>query len=70
MADKPFSVHSIMLAEDDEDDRLIFSDILHTLDPVLQLEHVSDGVQLLELLRHFVPDLLFLDLNMPYKNGL
>lgn len=70
MAEKPFSVHSIMLAEDDEDDSFIFSEILHTLNPSLQLNHVPDGVELMALLGHFAPDILFLDLEMPYKNGL
>jgi CheY-like chemotaxis protein len=70
MSEKNFSVHAIMLAEDDDDDKFIFSDVLRTLDPSMQLEYVANGVQLMELLRHFVPDLLFLDLEMPYKNGL
>jgi len=31
---------------------------------------VSNGVRLMQHLQHFAPDLLFLDLEMPFKNGL
>ena len=64
---------SIILAEDDEDDRLFFQDALHELDISTQLTMVSDGEELMELLE--TTDLepshvLFLDINMPRKSGL
>ncbi|SJZ40048.1 response regulator [Sediminibacterium ginsengisoli] len=66
------AIHSILLADDDEDDRLIFLEALQDVAGGLQLTTVSGGEQLMELLQQeppFRPDLLFLDLNMPCKNG-
>lgn len=60
----------VMLAEDDEDDQLIFKQVCRQIDARLQLTIVSDGGELLSLLEHVLPDLLFLDLEMPCKNGL
>jgi CheY-like chemotaxis protein len=68
-ANKPF-IHSIILADDDEDDRYIFHQIVQEINAQIKLEFVSNGLQLLSLLKNFCPDLLFLDLDMPYKNGL
>ena len=60
----------IVLAEDDIDDQNIFQIALQEVDPAIQLEFASNGNQLLEKLRLNKPDLVFLDLDMPYKNGL
>jgi len=62
----PF-VNSIILADDDPDDVEIFTEAVNN---DIQLEVVRDGRQLMALLEHIQPDLLFLDLEMPYKNGL
>lgn len=62
----------ILLADDDEDDRMIFSEIVAQLDTPIQLRTVSDGQQLIHLLSDktaALPDVIFLDLNMPNKNG-
>lgn len=64
------NLRSIILADDDPDDHEFFRDILHDIDPAIKLNIVKDGAELLQLLPHFVPDLLFLDLEMPVKNGL
>lgn len=64
------ALHSIILADDDPDDHEFFRDILQDIDPAIKLNIVKDGAELLQLLPHFVPDLLFLDLEMPVKNGL
>jgi DNA-binding response OmpR family regulator len=61
---------SIMLAEDDEDDRMMFKEVIQQVNPGFTLQIVSDGHQLLSLLENILPDILFLDLDMPYKNGL
>lgn len=62
----------IIHADDDEDDRYLFKKVLGELDIPVSLTAVSDGNELMQLLniegnRH--PDLIFLDLNMPLKNG-
>ncbi len=63
-------VSTIILAEDDVDDQNIFQIALQEVDPLIRLEFASNGNQLIDLLKSFRPDLLFLDLDMPYKNGL
>lgn len=70
MTPTPSRIQSIILADDDEDDKLIFNDIISALDTPVSIQFVSNGLRLMELLQHFSPDLLFLDLDMPYKNGL
>jgi CheY-like chemotaxis protein len=61
----------VILADDDEDDRSIFREVLHRINSMIHLETVEDGAQLLEKLSQiiFIPDYIFIDLNMPCKNG-
>ena len=61
----------ILLADDDEDDNILFQEILDELDLITQLETANDGERLMQLLneKELLPDILFLDLNMPRKNG-
>ncbi|HTM91299.1 MAG TPA: response regulator [Flavisolibacter sp.] len=63
-------ISNIIFCEDDEDDRFLFNDVTKDFNPKLMVEFVSHGLRLMELLKHYVPDLLFLDLEMPFKNGL
>ena len=63
---------NILLADDDKDDCLIFKEALEELPLSAQLTTVHDGEQLMQLLAkktHELFDVLFLDLNMPRKNG-
>lgn len=62
---------NIILADDDEDDCIFFKDALAELPVPVKLTTVNDGVQLMELLykKEVLPDVLYLDLNMPCKNG-
>lgn len=63
----------ILLADDDEDDRQFFTDALAAIAPSLKLTTVQDGEELIKNLmksKTHPPDFIFLDLNMPYKNGL
>lgn len=62
----------ILLADDEEDDRLLFTDALKELKVKTIVHTVSDGVELMDYLSkaaNSLPHLLFLDLNMPRKNG-
>jgi CheY-like chemotaxis protein len=62
----------ILLADDDKDDGILFQDILDELPLSTYLTTVSNGEQLMQLLNETkdrLPDVLFLDLNMPRKNG-
>jgi CheY-like chemotaxis protein len=63
----------ILLADDDEDDCLFFRDAFKEIKINTEVHIVNDGVELLNHLSqpHIVlPHVLFLDLNMPRKNGL
>jgi CheY-like chemotaxis protein len=63
----------ILLADDDEADRLLFKDAFQELKISTAVETVNDGVELMEYLAKKEvqrPQLLFLDINMPRKNGL
>lgn len=62
----------IYLADDDEDDRELFVDALREVDPSVILTQAGDGVQLMEILSTIkdpIPEILFLDINMPGKSG-
>ncbi len=63
----------ILLADDDESDRLNFTDAFEELKIKSIVNTVNDGVELMDYLTREdtpLPSLLFLDLNMPRKNGL
>lgn len=64
---------NILLADDDEDDCLFFKDALDELALAVTLKTVNDGEQLMKFLVNNassgLPDVLFLDLNMPRKSG-
>lgn len=63
----------LLLADDDADDLDFFRDALHTIPVPVQLTTVNDGAQLMKWLTQTtipLPDYIFLDLNMPRKNGL
>jgi len=63
---------TILLADDDSDDCLFFAEAIAELVPAVNFTAVHDGEELMDLLNketHILPDILFLDLNMPRKNG-
>jgi CheY-like chemotaxis protein len=60
----------VLLAEDDDDDYLIFSLAVDELTSVrVELKRAENGDILMRLLDEKHPDLLFLDLLMPCKDG-
>jgi CheY-like chemotaxis protein len=62
----------VLLADDDLDDCLFFKEALEELPLSTHLTIVNDGDQLMKLLLKNttqLPHVLFLDLNMPRKNG-
>ncbi|PXY42851.1 response regulator [Flavobacterium cheongpyeongense] len=66
-------IYNLLLADDDEDDCIFFKEALDELSLPVNLVTVNDGVELMRFLDVNVldnlPDILFLDLNMPRKNG-
>ncbi len=63
---------NILLADDDKADCLLFKEALEELPLSTSLTTVNNGEQLIEAITkkgNKLPDVLFLDLNMPRKNG-
>ena len=63
----------ILLADDDEDDRLFFRDAFEEIKVKTRVTLVNDGVELMNHLNENgnpLPHILFLDLNMPRKSGI
>ena len=63
---------NICLADDDEDDRLFFTEAFDELRINTKVQTFNDGVALMDYLNDedsILPNVLFLDLNMPRKNG-
>ena len=63
----------IILADDDEDDRLFFTDAFEELKISTKVQTYNDGSELMDYLNSedaILPEILFLDLNMPKKNGI
>lgn len=64
---------NIVFADDEENDRLLFLDALKELKIKTNVHTVNDGIELMNYLNNSnnrLPHLLFLDLNMPKKNGM
>lgn len=63
---------NILLADDDADDCLIFERALKGFPLITHLVTVNDGEKLMKLLQNTneLPHVLFLDFNIPCKNGL
>ena len=65
------SLKNIFLADDDSDDVFMFEYVLNSLDIQSRLTVAYNGEELLGKLEHdkIVPDIIFLDINMPKLNG-
>ena len=70
---------SILMAEDDPNDRLLTQEALSESQAVVEIDFVADGLELLQLLRREgryaeragapLPGIILLDLNMPRMDG-
>lgn len=62
----------IFLADDDEDDTFLFEEALGQIRLTTKLVVAENGIELMKKLKVSTqtPDLIFLDMNMPVKNGL
>lgn len=61
-----------LFVDDDIDDQEIFAFALQELDKSVSLVTAGNGIEALEMLKAdktFIPDCIFLDLNMPRMNG-
>lgn len=68
----PVTSMRILLADDDHDDTFLFQEALAQIPVETSLSIAENGVELLRILSGTdgKPDIIFLDMNMPVKNGL
>jgi len=60
----------ILIADDDEDDKELFDEAISEISPYILISMVANGRELMQhLADHKLPDIVFLDLNMPAMNG-
>jgi CheY-like chemotaxis protein len=65
------TLRNLIIADDDEDDQLLLQEIISDYSSQINTTTIPDGKKLMEHLADGkVPDLLLLDLNMPYKTGM
>lgn len=61
---------SLLLVDDDADDLLLFNEALREINVPVSCESANDGVEALKkLTAGHIPQLIFLDLNMPMMHG-
>ena len=62
---------NVLLIDDDEDDQLMFKEVIESINPTLQCDTAPNGKTALDKLKvsTTLPDIIFLDLNMPIMNG-
>lgn len=72
MSRPEFHTQHVFITDDDEDDRLLFQEVVKELPYLVHLSMARDGEEAITMLNQLqeLPDVLFLDLNMPIKNGL
>lgn len=63
---------NILLADDDDDDRQFLAETIAEVAPKSTIYTVNDGATLMDHMNSYdvsLPDIIFLDLNMPFKDG-
>ncbi|UUF12431.1 MULTISPECIES: response regulator [Flavobacterium] len=69
----PILQRNIYLADDDDDDRVMFAEALFEIDNTVNLIQAQDGQQLMDILYKQpdpLPEIIFMDINMPKRDGL
>lgn len=62
-------ISDIVLIDDDEDEYLLFSDAIKSIDKSIHIHHVSEPICESDVKHCALPNLVFLDINMPHRNG-
>ncbi|MEO6404595.1 MAG: response regulator [Ferruginibacter sp.] len=61
----------IFLIDDDEDDQLMFKEVIESINPAFHCETALNGKIAIDklIISSPIPDIIFLDLNMPVMSG-
>jgi len=62
-------IHDVLVAEDDKDDFEILADVIKDHSVKVLVTHAENGDILMRMIHEKIPDLLFLDLVMPCRDG-
>jgi DNA-binding NarL/FixJ family response regulator len=62
-------IRKVLLIDDDTDDFMFFEDALKKIDPTINVSHIASMNHVPAEGNCVEPDLLFLDINMPDRNG-
>ncbi|MFN8268116.1 MAG: ATP-binding protein [Chitinophagales bacterium] len=60
----------ILIADDNEENRLIAKEILLGYNSTIKIMEAGDGLEVIHLLFKKIPDIIFMDLDMPNLNGI
>ncbi|MEJ8844320.1 response regulator [Lacibacter sp. H375] len=61
---------NVLIVDDDEDDRMLFEEAIFKIEPLIQVDQARNGMELVEKMKDgSLPEIIFLDLNMPGKTG-
>jgi response regulator RpfG family c-di-GMP phosphodiesterase len=65
-------IRTVFYCDDDNDDLIMFEDVIRIIDPELVYKTSNDSEHALQLLLsgEIIPDVIFLDINMPKVNGI
>jgi CheY-like chemotaxis protein len=70
MTDTATKRWDVVLAEDDQEDVMIFELAIAEAKLLIHLRHAANGDDLFTLLQQALPEILFLDIHMPCKDGI
>ena len=62
-------IKKILLIDDDQDEQVIFSEALKEIADSIKCAFALTAEEGLKIIKEFMPDLVFLDINMPAVNG-
>lgn len=69
MIDYSEDVRNILVADDDDEDFELFAEAVSDLSLEIVLQRASNGDVVMKILHEKIPDMLFLDILMPCKDG-
>ena len=64
------NTNDVLIADDDVDDYMMFEMAIQEIAVPVSLRHAKDGEMLFQKLKEAIPHLLFLDIQMPCKDGI